>query len=94
MFGEILKLAARKTIPKINEITQQIQQSLLEDQLVNTLEENIPFLEKALSSYESDIKKVQNTGHEYYLNLVGNLTDAKNDLDLIKIAKSKITQFE
>ena len=94
MFGGILIQAAMKTIPKIDEITQKIQQSLLESQLVNTLNENIPFLEKALSSYEADIQKAQDTGHEYYLNLVGDLALVKNDLDLIKIAKSKINQFE
>ncbi len=94
MFGEILKMAAMKTIPKINEIIQKIQQSLPEAQLVNTLNENIPILEKALLSYESDIQKAQNTGQEYYLKLVEDLQSAKNDLDLIKIAKSKITQYE
>jgi hypothetical protein len=94
MFGGILKQAAMKTIPKINEITEKIQQSLPESQLVNTLNENIPFLEKALSSYEADIQKAQDTGHEYYLNLVGDLASVKNDLILIKIAKSKINQFE
>jgi hypothetical protein len=94
MFGGILKQAAMKTIPKIDEISKKIQQSLPESQLVNTLNENISFLEKALSSYEADIQKAQDTGHEYYLNLVGDLASVKNDLVLIKIAKSKINQFE
>lgn len=94
MFGGILIQAAMKTLPKIDEITKKIQESLPESQLVNTLNENIPFLEKALSSYEADIQKAQDTGHEYYLNLVGDLASVKNDLDLIKIAKSKINQFE
>jgi len=94
MFGEILRQAAIKTIPKINEVSQKIQQSLPETKLVNTLNDNIPFLEKALTSYETDILKAQNTGHEYYLNLVGDLASVKNDLELIKIAKSKIRQFE
>ena len=94
MFGGILRQAAMKTIPKIDEITQKIQQSLPESQLVNTLNENIPFLEKALLSYELDIQKAQNTGNEYYLKLLGDLPSVKNDLELIKIAKSKINQFE
>jgi hypothetical protein len=94
MFGGILRQAAMKTIPKIDEITQKIQQSLPEYQLVNTLNENIPFLEKSLSSYETDIQKAQDTGHEYYLTLVGDLSSVKEDLKLIKIAKSKINQFE
>ena len=94
MFGGILIMAAKKEVPKINDLTQKIQQSLLESQLVNTLNENIPLLEKALTTYEIDIQKAQDTGHEYYLNLVGDLTSVKNDLELIKIAKSKINQFE
>ncbi len=94
MFGGILMLAARKTVPKINEMIQKIQQILLDSQSVITLKEDIPFLEKAISSYETDILKALDTGHEYYLNLVGDLASVKDDLDLIKIAKSKITQFE
>ncbi|MFB5607466.1 MAG: hypothetical protein ACE5RG_05115 [Candidatus Nitrosomaritimum yanchengensis] len=94
MFGGILKQAAMKTIPQIDEITQKIQNSLSEPQSIKTLNENIAFLEKALTCYETDITKAQDTGHEYYLNLIGNLPQVKNDLELIKIAKSKIRQFE
>jgi hypothetical protein len=94
MFGGILKQAAIKTIPKIDEIIQKIQNNLPEIQLLDTLKENLPFLQKALASYEADIQKAQDTGHEYYLNLLGDLALVKNDLELIKIAKSKITQFE
>jgi hypothetical protein len=94
MFGGILLLAARKEMPKINETIQKIQKGLSDTQSVKTLEEDIPFLEKTLSSYELDIQKAQDTGHEYYLNLVGDLASVKDDLNLIKIAKSKITQFE
>jgi len=94
MFGEILRQAAMKTIPKINEIIQKFLQSLPETKLVNTLKDNIPFLEKALTSYETDILKAQDTGHDYYLNLVGDLSAVKNDLVLIKIARSKIKEFE
>ncbi len=94
MFGGILRQAAMKTIPKIDEITKKIQQSLSASQLDNTLNEDVPFLEKALVSYETDIKKAQDTGHEYYLGLVGDLASIRNDLDLIKTAKSKINEFE
>lgn len=94
MFGGILILAAKKAMPKIDEVIQKIQRGLPDAQSVNTLKENIPFLEKALTSYETDIQKAQDTGHEYYLNLIGDLASVKNDLELIKIAKSKISQFE
>ena len=94
MFGGILMLAARKTVPKINEMIQKIQQILLDAQSVITLKEDIPFLEKAILSYETDIQKALDTGHEYYLVLVGNLSSVREDLERIKIAKSKICQFE
>ncbi len=83
-----------KTIPKIDEITKKIQHSLSASQLDNTLNDDVPFLEKALVSYETDIKKAQDTGHEYYLGLVGDLASIRNDLDLIHTAKSKINELE
>ncbi len=94
MFGGILRLAAMKAIPKIDEIIQKIQLGLPDAHSVNGLKEDIPFLDKALTSYETDIQKAQDTGHEYYLKLIGDLASVKNDLKLIKTAKSKITQFE
>lgn len=94
MFGGILRLAAMKAIPKINEIIQKIQRGLPDAQSVNSLKEDIPFLDKALTSYETDIQKAQDTGHEYYLKLIGDLASVKNDLELVKTAKSKISQFE
>ncbi len=94
MFGGILRLAAMKAIPKIDEIIQKIQQGLPDAHSVNSLKEDIPFLVKGLTSYETDIQKAQDTGHEYYLKLIGDLASVKNDLELVKTAKSKITQFE
>ena len=94
MFGGILRQAANKTLPQIDEIIQKIHESLQDPQTSNRLDEKIPFLEKALTSYETDIIKAQNTGHEYYLSLVGDLPKVKEDLELIKIAKSKIKEFE
>ncbi len=94
MFGGILKQAAIKTMPKINEIIKIIKDGLPDVQTLNTLKENIPFLQKALASYEADIQKAQDTGHEYYLNLIGDLPLVKDDINLIKIAKSKINEFE
>lgn len=94
MFGGILIQAAMKAMPEIDEITKKIQQSLVDDNVINSLSENIPTMEKALLSYESDIHKAQNTGHEYYLKLVDDLTLAGQDLELIKIAKSKINQYQ
>jgi len=93
MFAPILNQQAMKTIPKIDEVIQKIQNNLVDIQLVNKLSEDIPFLEKALSCYEADIHKAENTGHEYFIKLVGNMAVAKNDLKIIKIALDKIKQY-
>jgi len=77
MFAPILHQQAMKTIPKIDETIQKIQDNLGDIQSVNKLNEDVPFLEKALSCYEADIHKAQDTGHEYFVKLVGDMVVAK-----------------
>ena len=93
MFAPILYQQAMKTIPKIDETIQKVQDNLGDIQSVNKLSEDVPFLEKALSCYEADIHKAQDIGHEYFVKLVGNMAEAKNDLKTIKIALEKIKQY-
>ena len=93
MFGGILRQAALKIIPNIDEVDQKIKLCLTDSMEPGKLIEDIPILEKALTSYETDINKAQDSGHEYYLGLIGNLSEAKNDLELIKTAKLRINQF-
>ncbi|EGP93584.1 hypothetical protein [Nitrosarchaeum koreense] len=93
MFGSLLQQEAMKTIPKIDGMTKKIKDALSDDITLNSLSEDRSFLVKALSCYESDINKAQNTGHEYFLKLVGDLPFVKKDLDLVKNALDKINQF-
>lgn len=93
MFGSLLQQEAMKTIPKIDEMTKKIKDALSDDMVLNSLSEDRSFLVKALSCYESDINKAQNTGHEYFLKLVGDLPFVKKDLDIVKNALDKINQF-
>ncbi|MEX0861482.1 hypothetical protein [Nitrosopumilus sp.] len=93
MFASILNQQAMKTIPKIDEMIKKILNCLKDIQDVNFVDEDISFLEKALTCYESDIHKAEDTGYEYFLNLVGNMLQARKDLGIIKIALSKINQF-
>ncbi len=93
MFASVLNQQAMKTIPKIDDLIEKIQTSVENIQLVNNLKEEIPFLEKALSCYESDIYKAQDTGHEYFVNLIKNMEESKKDLETIKIALVKIKQY-
>ena len=94
MFAPVLNQQAMKTVPKIDEVIKKIQDSLNNIESVNNLQEDIPFLEKALTCYESDIHKAEDTGYEYFVKLVGDMVQARKDLETIKIALKKINQFE
>lgn len=93
MFASVLNQQARKIVPEINEIIKKIQNSLNGNQSVNNLEEDIPFLKKALECYQSDIHKAEDTGNEYFVKLVGDMEQARNDLEIIKNALKKIGQY-
>jgi hypothetical protein len=93
MFASVLNQQAVKTIPKIDEMIQKIQDNLEDTQLINKINQDIPFLEKALLCYESDIHKAEDTGHEYFVKLVGDMVKARGDLEIIKIALDKIKQY-
>ena len=93
MFAPVLNQQAMKTVPKIDKTIQKIQDNIMDIRSVSKLSEDVPFLEKALSCYEADIHKAQDIGHEYFVKLVGNMAEAKNDLNTIKIALEKIKQY-
>ena len=94
MFAPVLNQQAMKTIPIIDETIKKIHDNLNDIESINNLQEDIPFLEKALTCYESDIHKAEDTGHEYFVKLVGDMVQARKDLETIKIALKKINQFE
>ncbi len=93
MFAPVLNQQAMKTVPKIDQVIQKIQNNLGDIQSIYKLSEDVPFLEKALSCYEADIHKAEDTGHEYFVKLVGNMAVAKDDLNSIKTALDKIKQY-
>ena len=93
MFASVLHSQAVKVVPQIDTTIKKIEDSLSDIQMVSKLNEDVPFLTKSLSCYEADIHKAEDTGHEYFVNLVGNMEEAKKDLEIIKIAQEKITQY-
>ena len=94
MFAPVLNQQAKKTVPKIDEAIKKIEETLKGIGSINSLQEDIPFLQKALECYESDIHKAENTGYEYFVTLVGDASQAKKDLEIIKTALKKINEFE
>jgi len=93
MFASVLNQQARKTVPKINEVIKKIVDNLDSNKNTDEIFEEKSFLEKALSCYEADIHKAEDTGHEYFVKLVGDMVQARKDLDTIKIALDKINNF-
>jgi len=93
MFASVLNQQARKIVPKINEVIEKIYSGLNNIEDMNALEEEKRFLEKALSCYESDIHKAEDTGHEYFVKLVGDMEQGRKDLKTIKTALEKIDHF-
>ena len=93
MFASVLHQQAVKTVPKIDETVEKIEKSLEDIQSTNKLVDEIPFLEKALQCYETDIHKAQDYGHEYFVKLVGDMEEATQDLKIISEALKKIKQF-
>ena len=93
MFASVLNQQAMKTVPKIDEVVEKIKNSINDIQAVKELSDEVSFFEKALMCYESDIDKAQNTGHEYFVELVGDLAIAKNDVNTIKTALKKIKEY-
>lgn len=93
MFASVLNQQARKIVPEIEQMIKKIHSNLDSTQKINELQEDIPFLEKALTCYESDIHKAEDTGNEYFVKLVGDMEQGRKDLEVIKVALKKIKQF-
>jgi len=93
MFASVLNQQARKTVPKIDEVVRKIQNYLEDGKITEELVEEKSFLQKALACYESDIHKAEDTGYEYFVKLVGDMAQARKELDIIKTASDKINNF-
>lgn len=93
MFASVLSQQAAKTIPEIDRVIQKIQSNLTDTKLVSSLIEDIPFLEKALSCYQSDISKAEDTGHEYFVKIIGNVQESRKDKESIRKALREIKQY-
>ena len=93
MFAPVLQQQAVKIIPKIDETVTKIQNVLSDIIPINSLEDDIQLMQRALECYQSDIEKAENTGNEYFLKLLDDLLTAKKDSADIAKAINKINKF-
>lgn len=92
MFVQIVQQEAAKTVSIIDKIINNIQEGLKNPELLNELQNNIEFIEKALSCYQTDIQNAQQ-GDAFYVKILADNTTATSDLDSINKALEKIKQF-
>ena len=93
MFAPLLQSTARKKIPNINDVKWKIYEGLLNLIPIQSLEQDLEVLQKALECRKADILKAEETGAEYFIKLLGNVQDAKKDTELIENALVKIKQY-
>jgi len=93
MFAPILQSQAQKRLPMVDQAKQKIEQVLHDSIPANSLEEDLEILEKALECRKSDIEKAQDTGKEYFMKLLGDLQEARKDLESLKNALKKIKEY-
>jgi len=105
MFASVLQQQAAKTIPEIDAVSRRILKCLGGGGSgaescgngkggLGGLADDVPFMEKALACYKSDITKAQDTGHEYFVKLIGDMEAAAGDKDEIERALRSIGVFE
>lgn len=93
MFIQIVQQEAAKTIPQIKSIIDQINEALQKPELLSNLQKDVPMIVKALNSYNSDLQKALERKHQYYIGLIPNPENFKDDLFKIKNAIKKINEF-
>ncbi len=90
MFASVLSQEAARTVPKIDEAIGRIHGALHDGGQMESLRGDCGFLDKALSCYESDIRKALDAGNGYFAGLVGDADAARGDLALIERARKSI----
>ena len=93
MFASVLGGQAAKTIPKIDEVTAMLERALTDPGAMAGLAREVSFLVKALECHDADICKARDTGHEYFVGLVGDLGAAGRDLAEVRGAIKRISEF-
>jgi hypothetical protein len=93
MFSQIVQQEAMKTGPAIDQAVGKIKNGLENPDTLNELQSDIPIFEKALSCYQADIQKAKNSSDKFYSELIPDVSAVTADLEKIKTALSKISEF-
>lgn len=91
MFVQIVQQEASKTYPAVNALISQITKGLGDAEVLNSIQSDVPLMERALKCYQSDIEKMKN-GDEFYSKLIES-AQADKDMADIRVALEKLNQF-
>ena len=93
MFAPVLQSQAKKRIPMIESTKENIEKFLLDSTSIESLEQNLEIIEKALECRKSDIEKAESTSEDYFIKLIKDLEESKKDLPNIDNALLKIKSY-
>ena len=91
MFATIIESEAQKSFQTASQCISKITQALEKPDTVQSLESEIPIMEKALTCYESDISKKDSDS--FYSELITDKVLASHDAEKIKFAIKEIKRY-
>lgn len=92
MFATIIEQEAIKTFQGADSLILKINEALLKPELLQTLESELPLMQKAMECYFSDIQKVGSDS--FYSELILDKTTALQDLKSIQDSLQKLGAYE
>ncbi len=93
MFAPVLQAQAKKRIPMIESTKENIEKFLLDSTSIESLEQNLDIIEKALECRKSDIEKAESTSEDYFIKLLKDVEESKKDLPELDNALLKIKAY-
>ena len=93
MFAPVLQSQAKKRIPMIESAKENIEKFLVNSKAVESLEQDLEVIEKALECRKSDIEKAESTSEDYFIKLLKDVEESKKDLPEIDKALLKIKAY-
>lgn len=90
MFASIIEQEAMKSYKATSILITKITDGLQSPESLQTIESELPLIEKALTCYQSDIKKTD----IFYTELIQDKNTANADYTKIKPALDKITSYD
>ena len=93
MFAPVLQSQAKKRIPMIESAKENIEKFLLDSKSIESLEQDLEIIEKALECRKSDIEKAESTSEDYFIKLLKDVEESKKDLPELDNALLKIKAY-